>query len=161
VVDATSEAALQDEAALAIRVYASPCSCSGTVAPPALRFPSAEDASGIANRSSDAIPGEEKVEQCVQEMFPALFRIARPNDQGALRVRGCYGKFPGAFVSPVEAMDKRRRYPLIEIEIEVAHGGSPSKAIKPESPYNGRRIEVLKTPRKASHPTKATERWSV
>src|ERR1700678_2047606 len=57
-------------------------------------------------------------------MFLALLQIARPYDQGALRVGGRYRELPGALVSPVEAMDERTRHLGVEFKIEVAHGGS-------------------------------------
>ena len=56
-------------------------------------------------------------------MFMALLGVACPDIQGALRIGSRYGKFLGASVSPVEAMDKRSRHLRIEFKIEVAHGG--------------------------------------
>jgi hypothetical protein len=88
-----------------------------------LRFSSAEDTCRVADCGSDAIPGEEKIEQGVQQMFAALLGIACPDEQSALRVGRRYGKFSGASVSPIEAMDKRSRHLRIKFKIEVAHGG--------------------------------------
>jgi hypothetical protein len=123
VVNSTPEAAIYDEASLALRVYATPASCARTVASPALGFSPAKDARWIEYRSPDAIPREEKVEQRVQKMLLAFLRIARPYDQSALRVRGRYRELPGALVSPVKAMDKRNCHLRIDFKIEVAHGG--------------------------------------
>jgi len=123
VVNATPEAAVYDEASLALRVYATPASCARTVASPALGFSPAKDARWIECRSHHAIPREEQVEQRVQKMLLALLGIARPNDQSALRVRGRYRKLPGALVPPVKAMDKRNCHLRIDFKIEVAHGG--------------------------------------
>jgi hypothetical protein len=113
-VNAAPEAAVDDEASLAVRVYATPSSRARTVASPALGFSSAKDARWIEYRSSDAISREEKVEQRVQNMLLALLGIARPDDQSALRIRGRYRKLPGALVSPVKAMDKRNCYLRID-----------------------------------------------
>jgi hypothetical protein len=122
VVDSTPKSPVYDKAPLAVPVYATPSSGTGTVAPPTLRFSAAKDTRGIAYRGPNAIPRKQKVEQRVQEMFPALFRIARPDDQSALGVRSHYRKFTRALVSPVKAVDKRSCYLWIEFEIEVAHG---------------------------------------
>ena len=61
-VDAPSEASIDHEASLAIRIHAPPTSCTGAVPSAALRFSSAENARGVGYRGSDAIPGKEKVE---------------------------------------------------------------------------------------------------
>jgi hypothetical protein len=53
----------------------------------------------------------------------ALLGIARPDEQSALRVGRRYWEFSGAFVSPVQTMDKRSCHLRIEFKIEVAHGG--------------------------------------
>jgi len=55
-------------------------------------------------------------------VFAALLGIARPDEQGALRVGRRYGKFSGSSVSPVEAMNKGSCHLRVEFEIEVAHG---------------------------------------
>ena len=123
VVNATPEAAVYDEASLAVRVYATPSSCARTVASPALGFPRAKDARWVECCSHHAIPREEKVEQRVQKMLLALLGIARPDDQSALCVRRRHRKLPGALVSPVEAMDKRNCHLRVNFKIEVAHGG--------------------------------------
>ena len=65
-VDATSEASIDHEASLAIRIHAPPTSCAGAVPSAALRFSSAEDTCRVADGGSDTIPGEEKIEQSVQ-----------------------------------------------------------------------------------------------
>jgi hypothetical protein len=113
-VDSTPKTAVDDEAALAVRVYATPSSCAGTVASPALRFSTAKDTSWIAYRSPDAIPREDQVEQRVQQMLLTLLRIARPDDQRTFGVRGRYQKFARAVVSPVKAMDERSWHLRIE-----------------------------------------------
>jgi hypothetical protein len=122
VVDSTLETAVYDEAPLAVRVYATPSSGAGTVASPALRFSTAKDTRRIADRGPDAISRKQKVEKRVQKMFSTLLRIARPDDQSALGVRGCYRKFTRPLVSSVKAMDKRSCHLWIEFEIEVTHG---------------------------------------
>lgn len=123
-VDATPEAAVDDEASFAFRVHATPSSGAGTISSAALCLPPAKYARRIAYCSSHAIPREEKVEQRVQEMFLALSQVARPYDQSALRVGGRYRELPGALVSPVKAMDERTGHVGVEFKIEVAHGGS-------------------------------------
>jgi hypothetical protein len=60
-VDATSEAPVDNEASLAIRIHAPPTSCTGAVPSAALRFSSAEDTCRVGYRGSDAIPGKEKI----------------------------------------------------------------------------------------------------
>jgi hypothetical protein len=64
-VDAASEAPVEHEASLAIRIRAPPSSCTGAVPSAALRFSSAEDTCRVANSGSDTIPGEEKIKQGV------------------------------------------------------------------------------------------------
>ena len=61
-VDATSEAPVDNEASLAIRIHAPPTSCSGAVPSAALRFSSAENTCWVGYRGSYAIPGKEKIE---------------------------------------------------------------------------------------------------
>jgi hypothetical protein len=58
-------------------------------------------------------------ERGLDEMDGLLFRVARPHDQGALRARRGYRRFPRAFVSPVEVMDERRCNLGIEVKIEI------------------------------------------
>lgn len=101
VVDAASEAPVDHEASLATRIHAPPGSCSGAVSPAALRFPSAEDTCRVADGGPDTIPGQEKIEQCVQQMLTTLLGITRPDEQSALRIGSRHGKFSGASVSPV------------------------------------------------------------
>jgi hypothetical protein len=64
-VDSTSETAVYDEVSLAPWIHATPSSCAGTVSSPALSFSPAKDARWIANRGSDAISREDKIEQRV------------------------------------------------------------------------------------------------
>jgi len=64
-VDSTSETAVYDEVSLAPWIHASPSSCAGTVSSPAWSFSLAKDARWIANRGSDAISREDKIEQRV------------------------------------------------------------------------------------------------
>ena len=120
-VDAASEAPVDDEASLAVRIHTPPPSCAGAVPSAALRSSSAKDTCRVADCGSDAVPCEEKIEQGVQQVFAALLGIACPDEQSALRVGRRYGKFSGASVSPVEAMDKRSRHLRIKFKIEVAH----------------------------------------
>lgn len=129
-VDAASEAPVEYEASLAIRIRAPPSSCAGAVPSAALRFSSAEDTCRVANGSSDTIPGEEKIEQGVQQVLATLLAIARPNEQSALRIGSRYGKFSGASVSPVKAVDKRGCHLRIEFKIEVAHGGCSVRSVR-------------------------------
>jgi hypothetical protein len=107
---------------LAIRIYATPPPRTRTVASPTLCFSAAEDARGVDDRGADSIPREDQVEQRVENVFVALLPIARPHDEGALRVRSCNRKFSGAFVPPVQAMDERGCHLRIEFKIKVAHG---------------------------------------
>jgi hypothetical protein len=100
-VDAASEAPVDHEASLAIRIRAPPSSCAGAVPSAALCSSSAEDTCRVGYSGSDAIPGEEKIEQGVQQMFAALLGIACPDIQSALRIGSRYGKFSRASVSPV------------------------------------------------------------
>ena len=129
-VDATSEAPVDNEASLAIRIHAPPTSCTGAVPSAALRFSSAEDTCRVADCCSDAIPGEEKIEQGVQQMFAALLGIARPDIQSALRIGSLYGEFSGASVSPVKAVDERSCQLRIDFKIEVAHGGCSIRTVR-------------------------------
>ena len=129
-VDATSKAPIDHEASLAIRIHATPSSCAGAVSSAALRFSSAEDTCRVADGGSDTIPGEEKIEQGVQQMFAALLGIARPDEQSALRIGSRYGKFSGASVFPVKAVDKGSCHLRIEFKIEVAHGGCSVRSVR-------------------------------
>jgi hypothetical protein len=61
-IDAASEAPIDHEASLALRIHAPPTSCAGAVPSAALRFSSAENTRGIGYCSSDAIPGKKKIE---------------------------------------------------------------------------------------------------
>ena len=61
-VDAASEAPVDHEASLAIRVHAPPSSCAGAVPSAALRLSSAEDTCRVAYCGSDTTPGEDKIE---------------------------------------------------------------------------------------------------
>ena len=61
-VDAASEAPVDHEASLAIRVHATPSSCAGAVPSTALCFSSAENTCWVGYRGSYAIPGKEKIE---------------------------------------------------------------------------------------------------
>ena len=107
-VDATTEVPVDHEASLAIRIHAPPTSCAGAVPAAALRFSSAKDTCRVADGGSDTISGEEKIEQSVQQMLATLLGIARPDIQSALRIGSRYGKFSGASVFPVQAVDTRR-----------------------------------------------------
>ena len=118
------------KASLAIRIHAPPSPCAGAVPSSALRFSSAEDTCRVTYGGSDTIPGEEKIKQGVQQMLATLLGIARPDIQGALRIGSRYGKFLGASVSPVEAMDKRRCHLRIEFKIEVAHGRCSVRSVR-------------------------------
>jgi len=71
---------------------------------------------------ADMVPCRDEIEQRIQQVLPALLRIARPDDQCALPVRSCCRKFVGAFILPVQSVDQRGRHLRIEFEIEVAHG---------------------------------------
>ena len=129
-VDTTSEAPIDHEASLAIRIHAPPTSCTGAVPSAALRFSSAEDTCRVANGGSDSIPGEEKIKQGVKQMLAALLGVARPDIQGALRIGSRYGKFSRASVSPVKAVDEGSCHLRIEFKIEVAHGGCSVRSVR-------------------------------
>src|SRR5579863_1215762 len=61
VVDSSPEGPIDDE--LAIRIHAAPGSCTGTVAPSTLCFPSTEDAWGIGCGGADTVPCKDEIEQ--------------------------------------------------------------------------------------------------
>jgi hypothetical protein len=61
-VDAASEAPVDDEASLAVRIHTPPPSCAGAVPSAALCSSSAEDTCRVGYSGSDAITGEEKIE---------------------------------------------------------------------------------------------------
>ena len=122
VMNSSPEAPIDNEASLATRIHAAPGSCTGTVASSTLCFPSTEDAWGIGYGGADTVPCKDEIEQGIQEVFPALLRIARPHDQSALGVRGRDRKFLGALIPPVQAMDKGSCHLRIEFKIKVAHG---------------------------------------
>ena len=61
-VDAASEAPVDDEASLAVRIRAPPPSCAGAAPSAALCSSSAEDTCRVGYSGSDAITGEEKIE---------------------------------------------------------------------------------------------------
>jgi len=121
-VDPPAEAAVYHETPLAIRIYATPPPRTRTVASPTLCFSAAEDARRVGDCGADSIPREDQVEQRVEKVFLALLPIARPHDEGALRIRSCNWKFPGTLVPAVQAMDERSCHFRIEFKIKVAHG---------------------------------------
>jgi hypothetical protein len=123
-VDATSKAPVDHEAPLAVRIRAPPSSCAGAVPSAALRFSSAEDTCRVANGGSDTIPGEEKIKQGVQQMLATFLGIARPDEQSALRIGSRYGKFSGASVSPVKAVNKGSCHLRIEFLCGRPHKNS-------------------------------------
>src|ERR1039458_2144453 len=102
VIDSPPESPIDDEASLAIRIHAAPGSRTRTVASSTLCFPSTEDAWGIGYGGADTVPCKDEIEQRIQQVLPAFLRIARPDDQCALRVGGCCGEFVGTFVGPVQ-----------------------------------------------------------
>ena len=61
-VDAASEAPVDDEASLAVRIHTPPPSCAGAVPSAALCSSSAEDTCRVGYSGSDALTGEEKIE---------------------------------------------------------------------------------------------------
>src|SRR3984957_20469260 len=111
VVDSSPEGPIDDEASLAIRIHAAPGSCTGTVASATLCFPSTEDAWGIGYGGADAVPRQDGIEQRIQQVLPAFLRIARPDDQCALRVGCCCGEFVGALIGPVQSVNQRGSHP--------------------------------------------------
>ena len=62
---------------------------------------------GLRRRRNGSVQFKDEIEQRIHYVFPALLRIARLHDQGTLRVGGRDRKSAGAFVSVVEAMNKR------------------------------------------------------
>ena len=71
------------------------------------------------------VPCKDEIEQRIQQVLPALLRIARPDDQCALRVRSCCRKFVGAFVGPVQSVNKRGSHLGVELKIEITHSRFP------------------------------------
>src|SRR6202795_1099292 len=80
VIDSSPEGPIDDEASLAIRIHAAPGSCTGTVAPSTLCFPSTEDAWGIGYGGADTVPCKDEMEQRIQQVLPAFLRIVRPDE---------------------------------------------------------------------------------
>jgi hypothetical protein len=64
-VDSTSETAVYDEVSLARWIHATPSSRAGSVSSPALSSSPAKDTRRIANRGSNTISCEDKIEQRV------------------------------------------------------------------------------------------------
>jgi hypothetical protein len=62
-------------------------------------------------------------------MLATFLGIARPDEQSALRIGSRYGKFSGASVSPVQAVDKGSCHLRIEFKIEVAHSGRSVRSV--------------------------------
>ena len=93
VIDSSPETPINDEASLALRIHAAPGSCTGAITSSALSFPFTEDAWRIVRCGADTVPRKDQIEQRIQQVFPAFLRIARPNDQSALRIRGDDRKF--------------------------------------------------------------------
>ena len=63
VVDSSAEGPIDDEASLAIRIHATPGSCTGTVSSSTLCFPSTENAWGIGYGGADTVPSKDEIEQ--------------------------------------------------------------------------------------------------
>src|ERR1700688_1461736 len=125
VIDSPPESPIDDEASLAFRIHAAPGSRTRTVASSTLCFPSTEDAWGIGYGGADTVSCKDEIEQRIQQVLPAFLRIARPDDQCALRVGGCCGEFGGAFVGPVQSVNQRGSHRGVELKIEVTHSRLP------------------------------------